>query len=292
MLTTIDQKLDDLTDFIFGEDPELTELQALAALRQNKGLIYRAEISSANPPFRSNKQIEREVFYENLRTFRENKENTARQNVLEEYKARFVDNSENRDYIKILREQRAKSKKQARQMKLKDNLEKQIRIAESLVQRDGGGKLEDLENAKKAMWKQRNAGEFIGNDGLMSSITMNKKLSDDDHSNFSYPAQLLTNNQKQYHATSQHEEQRPIQSLSNIDDRSVNQRLSLDHDKSLSQNVEDRLMQKMNASQNMGKEDGSVDKSSYNDFDSYINMVKHHNNRMNRIMSFGNQYQQ
>ena len=26
MLTTIDQKLDDLTDFIFGEDPELTEL--------------------------------------------------------------------------------------------------------------------------------------------------------------------------------------------------------------------------------------------------------------------------
>ena len=36
-------------------------------------------------------------------------------------------------------------------MKLKDNLEKQIRIAESLVQKDGDGKLEDLENAKKAM---------------------------------------------------------------------------------------------------------------------------------------------
>ena len=51
------------------------------------------------------------MFYENLRTFRENKENTARHNVLEEYKARFVDNSEKRDYIKILREQRAKSKK-------------------------------------------------------------------------------------------------------------------------------------------------------------------------------------
>lgn len=135
----------------------------------------------------------------------------------------------------------------------------------------------------------------------MSSITMNKKLSDDDHSNFSYPAQLLTNNQRQYnsivHAASQHEGQRPMQSLSNMDDRSVNQRLSLDHDKSLSQNVEDQLMQKMDGSQNMGKEreeerDGSVDKSSYNDFDSYINMVKHHNNRMNRIMSFGNQHQQ
>ena len=87
----------------------------------------------------------------------------------------------------------------------------------------------------------------------MSSITMNKndnhlKLSDDDHSNFSYPAQLLTNNQRQYHAASHNEGQRPMQSLSNIDDRSVNQRLSLDHDKSLSQNVEDQRLQKMNAS--------------------------------------------
>lgn len=149
MLTKIDQKLDDWTDFIFGEDPELTELQAIAALRHNRALIYRHQIESANTPLRTNRQMEREVFYENLRTFRENKENNARHNVLEEYKARFVDNSENRDYIKILREQRAKSKKQVRQMRLKENLEKQIRIAETLLQKDG--KLTDLELAKKMM---------------------------------------------------------------------------------------------------------------------------------------------
>lgn len=88
---------------------------------------------------------------------------------------------------------------------------------------------------------------------------------------------------------SQNRGQRPIQSLSNFDDRSVNQRLSLDHDKSLSQNALGHLPKNMNASQNIGKEEGSVDKSSYNDFDSYINMVKHHNNRMDRIASFGKQ---
>lgn len=54
--------------------------------------------------------------------YREKKAPTL--DICQEYEARFLANSESRDYIKILREQRANNKKFVKQRRLKDNLEK------------------------------------------------------------------------------------------------------------------------------------------------------------------------
>jgi len=65
---------------------------------------------------RSNGHLEKEIFYQNLRSMRErsriDKNNdleyylleNARYTVLDEYHARFVANPQKRDYLKILRE--------------------------------------------------------------------------------------------------------------------------------------------------------------------------------------------
>ena len=60
------------------------------------------------PYIRFNKSIEKEIFYENLRAFRSNQDKITKHLILDEYHKRFI--NDHRDYVKIHREMRVKSK--------------------------------------------------------------------------------------------------------------------------------------------------------------------------------------
>lgn len=119
MLTNIDETLDHWTDLIFGEESPPDE--KLPVLRVD---IFKNELPNVRVCTRYNGHLEKEVFYQNLRVIREQNgyKNDLFSNgyivlkgqkysILEEYKERFIDHPEKRDYIKILREQKANVKK-------------------------------------------------------------------------------------------------------------------------------------------------------------------------------------
>ena len=72
MFSNLDERLDELTDFLFGKDPYLRELQAIEKARESAFSIHKKDPVNCDPVIRTCAEVEREVFYSNLDMLRKN----------------------------------------------------------------------------------------------------------------------------------------------------------------------------------------------------------------------------
>ena len=63
MFTNFEERLDSLTDFVFGQDPYLRELKAIQKAREDAYSIFKKDPVNFQALERSCGEVEREVFY-------------------------------------------------------------------------------------------------------------------------------------------------------------------------------------------------------------------------------------
>ena len=120
----IEEKLDRITDVLFGASEFPGYYKEYANYRFPTSDIYLNEVRQCNfPQTRYNGAIEKEIFYSNVKMMRERakanydrldnylRANAAEETAVEEFRRRFLENDENRNYTNILRENKAQNKK-------------------------------------------------------------------------------------------------------------------------------------------------------------------------------------